>query len=160
MLQSLSRAFLDTPHICAKPGCQPVSQPGLAWLLPAPAGRCRQLRPVGHRPGEGQRAGVTPAASRHHVAQSAALVDQTIDLGDTMQLSEETERRRRSLEQSYDAAATPDLFDEARRQQVRCVHSLLRCCCVVDAMLYRLSSVCLSCCSALSWAPQSGRADA
>lgn len=67
---------------------------------------------------------MTPAASRHHVAQSAALVDQTIDLGDTMQLSVETERRRRSLEQSYDAAATPDLFDEARRQQVRCVRSL------------------------------------
>jgi hypothetical protein len=60
------------------------------------------------------------------VAQSAALVDETIDLGDTMQLSEETERRRRSLEQSYDAAATPDLFDEARRQQVRCVRSLPR----------------------------------
>ena len=57
------------------------------------------------------------------MAQSAALVDQTIDLGDTMQLSEETERRRRSLEQSYDAAATPDLFDEARQQQVRCVRS-------------------------------------
>ncbi len=113
---SMLRAFLDGQP-CSKAGGLAAPAPGRPCVLAASATRCWHGSAA--RGQRGLQAQVLAAASRH-VAQSASVVERTVDMpaDETLQLSAESERRRRSLEASYDAEATPDMLNEARTQQV------------------------------------------
>ncbi len=95
-----------------------VNQSGLACVLASPSLRCYPSAAHG-RPAGQRGATLPPAAIQRHVANSAALVERTVALDheDSVLLSAENERRRRSLEQTFRGApgAEPD---EAQQQQV------------------------------------------
>lgn len=104
-----------------------ASQSGLACVLATPSHRCWHAAP--HSRPAGQRSAVpTPAAMQRHVANSAALVERTLELDaeDSMLLSAENERRRRSLEQSWRGAEAEEP-EEARSQQVPACSTLRLC---------------------------------